>query len=305
MFIDMKDAGITPTVVCYNAMIDALGKNGQLLEMKQMFSDMNDAKITSNVFTYTAMIDALGKNGQLREMNQMFKDMKDARITPDDRSYNAMIDAFGKNGQLREMKQMFSDMSSAKIAPTVFSYNSMIDALGKHGQLPEMTQMFRDMKNAGIAADEVTYYSLIDSLEANDEIKLVDEFLANATVIKLLEKYQHESGHDDFCPHFYPAQSKELYMNLHGLTVGLCRGVLRRALHLADDLKGSGKVVTVVVGKGLHTENVKVLADGSTTSVGGGEGGIIGPSLLKYLKEELVCDCVVDPNNAGRILITL
>jgi hypothetical protein len=74
---------------------------------------------------------------------------------------------------------------------------------------------------------------------------------------------------------------------------------------LADDLKGSEKVATIVVGKGLHTDNVKVLADGSTKSVSGGEGGIIGPSLLKYLKEELGCDCIVDPNNAGRILITL
>jgi hypothetical protein len=56
---------------------------------------------------------------------------------------------------------------------------------------------------------------------------------------------------------------------------------------------------------GLDTENVEVLADGSTKSTGGGEGDSTGLHLLKYLKEELSCDCIASPTNAGRILFTL
>jgi pentatricopeptide repeat protein len=204
-------------------------------------------------------------------------------------SYIVVFCRYRKEGLTEKMMEVLDAMIDAGFTPDVTTYNLMMDALGKDGQLILKMQVFDDMENAGLALDKFTYYSMIDSLEANNENDLVDECIAKASArgVKLYLSSLH---------FHHPAQSKELYINLHGLSVGDCRDVLRTELRLVDNKEGRGGVDTVVVVKGFHT---------NTDAISPGGGGAIVPSLLKYMKEELKCDCIVDPNNAGRILITL
>jgi hypothetical protein len=85
---------------------------------------------------------------------------------------------------------------------------------------------------------------------------------------------------------------------LHKLSAGICKSIARRALRLVDGdnelvaLKDSGKkkVETIIVGKGLHTMS-------KSKNMNPGKGGIVGPILLHYVKDELKRDCIIDPKN--------
>jgi pentatricopeptide repeat protein len=263
-------------------------------------------------------------------MKEMFVEMtNDAGIAPTERIYCSVLKTLGENKKMDEMKELFTDMVDAGVvAPSVRIYTTMLDALGKNEQIQEMFDLFSKMKTSGIAPDFACCSTVINILEDSGEEFLVDEFLTDPSIIDLLEKHQRSKGRESITLHFHAAQCKKLYLNVHELNSGVCRGILRRALRLMDGFRGSGREAVVVVGKGLHTKKKRMVKKKvekmgrednaeekervteeeieATAAAAAGEGSsVIGPVLLKYLREELKRDCKFDPNNAGRILVTL
>lgn len=57
----MKDEGIQPDVIAYNAVLDACGKKGSRDELLKYLKEMDNKGFEPDLVTYTILISAFGK----------------------------------------------------------------------------------------------------------------------------------------------------------------------------------------------------------------------------------------------------
>ncbi len=120
---NLTDAGITPNVITYNAVISACEKGGKAEEALEIFKAI-PVGITLDVITYTAVISACGKGGKAEKALEIFNKMLDAGITPNVITYNAVISACEKGGKAEEALEIFHKMYSEGLIRK-FSHNAL------------------------------------------------------------------------------------------------------------------------------------------------------------------------------------
>ncbi|KAM0957661.1 hypothetical protein ACFX2A_026290 [Malus domestica] len=170
----MKDSGLKPNLVTYNAVIDAYGKGewgsrgrGGLWEAAQnLCSEMVDRGIDQNIYTYNTLLDAICKGGQMDLAYQMMsekpsknilanvlgrfedalnvcKEMESVGIAKVVVSYNALL------GGLR----MVNEMKEERVSPNILTYSTLIDVFSKGGLYAEAMKVFKEFKHAGLKAE--------------------------------------------------------------------------------------------------------------------------------------------------------
>ncbi|KAM1189924.1 hypothetical protein ACFX2J_025539 [Malus domestica] len=98
----MKDSGLKPNLVTYNAVIDAYGKGewslrgrGGLWEAAQnLCSEMVDGGIDQDIYTYNTLLDAICKGGQMDLAYQMMSEMPSKNILANVVTFSTIIDGY-------------------------------------------------------------------------------------------------------------------------------------------------------------------------------------------------------------------
>ncbi len=184
---NLTDAGITPNVITYNAVISACEKGGKAEEALEIFKAI-PVGITLDVITYTAVISACGKGGKAEKALEIFNKMLDAGITPNVITYNAVISACGKGGKAEKALEIFKAIPVG-IPLNVIIYNAVISACEKGGKAEEALEIFNKMPDAGITPNVITYNAVISACEkggkAEKALEIFNKMYSKGLIRKL------------------------------------------------------------------------------------------------------------------------
>ncbi|KAL0420143.1 UNVERIFIED_CONTAM: Pentatricopeptide repeat-containing protein, chloroplastic [Sesamum radiatum] len=158
VFESMKDSGLKPNLVTYNALIDACGKGGaDYKRALEIFDEMLQNGVQPDRITYNSLL-------AFDEAFAVGKEMESIGIKKDVVTYNALLDGFGKQGMYDKVKELFAEMKKEHLSPNLLTYSTLISVYSKGGLYKEAMEVYREFKRHGLKADVVFYSKLIDAL---------------------------------------------------------------------------------------------------------------------------------------------
>ncbi|KAG5177935.1 hypothetical protein JKP88DRAFT_350531 [Tribonema minus] len=125
---DMRQRGLEPTLITYNAMLDAAAKRG----------------LEPTLITYNAMLNAAAKRDlhtddttpsrctpapDAADALHLLADMQERRLRPDNISYATAIAACGNDGMTEDALRLLDEAHTAGLAPGTYAHNAATDAL--------------------------------------------------------------------------------------------------------------------------------------------------------------------------------
>ncbi|GLT43114.1 hypothetical protein SLA2020_170850 [Shorea laevis] len=162
VFDSLKDYGITPNLVTYNAVIDACGKGGvEFSRVMEIFNEMVRNGIQPDRITFNSLLAVCSRVGAWETARNLFSEMIDKGIEPDVFTYNTLLDAICKGGQMDLAFHMLQEMPKKGLKPNVVTYSTMIDGYSKVDRYDDALHMFGQMRYLGIALDRVLYNTLL------------------------------------------------------------------------------------------------------------------------------------------------
>ncbi|XP_062009435.1 putative pentatricopeptide repeat-containing protein At1g10330 isoform X5 [Rosa rugosa] len=197
-----------PCVVACNAMIDGLGKNGDMGGAVSMFERMPERDVVS----WTSVISGFGRNGWFGEGVWFFKrmmgseDVRGGFVKPNEATFvsvlsscanldgwgslywgkqihgyvvrnevqlsvfmgTALVDLYGKSGCLSGAWNVFEEMRVKEVC----TWNAMISALSLNGGEKEALELFEKMKmEKRLRPNEVTFVAVLTACARGNSVK--------------------------------------------------------------------------------------------------------------------------------------
>ncbi|KDP28278.1 hypothetical protein JCGZ_14049 [Jatropha curcas] len=162
VFDSMKDYGLKPNLVTYNAVIDACGKGGvEFNKVVEIFDEMLKNGVQPDRITFNSLLAVCSRGGLWEAARGLFSEMVNRGIAQDIFTYNTLLDAVCKGGQMDLAFEIMSEMPGKNILPNVVTYSTMIDGYAKAGRLDDALNLFSEMKFLGIGLDRISYNTLL------------------------------------------------------------------------------------------------------------------------------------------------
>jgi pentatricopeptide repeat domain-containing protein 1 len=157
----MKQEGVAPNVICYNAVLDTHAKSGQWERALGLLQDMMDDGLEPTITSFSVTIGACGRSGQSERAVDLLDVIEQHALQPNLICYNTAIDACAKVGKWQEALQLLHRMKEAAVWPDVISMNGTIDACARAGEWATAEALLRNMRSWGVAPDLISYNSAI------------------------------------------------------------------------------------------------------------------------------------------------
>ncbi|KAJ1265843.1 hypothetical protein BS78_08G105200 [Paspalum vaginatum] len=158
----MKGAGLRPTTVSYNAVIDACGKGGVDLRFTLgYFRQMLQDGLCPDRKTFNSLLAACSRAGHLEDARAVFDEMIHLGSGRDIYTYNTFVDAICKCGNMELAVQVVLDMEAKNLKPNVVTYSTLMDGFSKLEKYDEALKLREKMKSLGIQLDRVCYNTLL------------------------------------------------------------------------------------------------------------------------------------------------
>lgn len=161
----------------------------------QLLEEASDA-VACTSMTYNAIMDALVREGDMSSATALFRDMTLRGTMPDLITHSTLIKGHCARGELEEALQLLCQMQRRGIMPDLVLFNSMLDGCA-HRQMRTLTeQVLRDMEAASVSPSNATIsilvklYGRCNDLDAAFEVvesyPVKYKFKANAQVYTCL-----------------------------------------------------------------------------------------------------------------------
>jgi pentatricopeptide repeat protein len=146
VFREMLSKGIEPSVVTFNAIIDACARNGHMDALPGLRQEMKSRNLSPNLITYSTMIKGFC---QRQDMPSALKTLEDLRQTPslrpDEIVYNTLLEGCSSSGLLVEGERLLSEMRSDGISPSNYTLTVMVRLLGHARRLDRAVELVDDI----------------------------------------------------------------------------------------------------------------------------------------------------------------
>lgn len=159
----MRANGIRADLPATNAMLNALGKNGEATAAAQLLQRMEAEGLHPNAISYNTVIDAHGRAGNLKAATHTLRDMVEDGLRPNERTFSNLISACARMGRVEEAFHFFNALQRRGLQPNAIIYSSLVDACGRAGQIRRAYGVLKRMDSEGHAPNVVTWTALIDA----------------------------------------------------------------------------------------------------------------------------------------------
>jgi pentatricopeptide repeat protein len=150
VFEEMKQVGVKPDVVTWNALIPAYGQHGYVKKSLDSFQQMQQTGVKPNSITMIAVLNSCSHSGLISEAMQLLNSMKSRfDIAPNTKHQNCIVDALGRAGRLDEAEKFVHGMAE----PDAVTWKTLLSACRTHG----------DVKRAEHAAHHVQQLDPLDA----------------------------------------------------------------------------------------------------------------------------------------------
>uniref|UniRef100_A0A0V0HUZ0 Putative pentatricopeptide repeat-containing protein, mitochondrial-like n=1 Tax=Solanum chacoense TaxID=4108 RepID=A0A0V0HUZ0_SOLCH len=134
------EKGCTRDSYCYNALIDALAKNGKIDEALVLFKRMEDEGCDQTVYTYTILISGMFKEHQNEEALKLWHMMIDKGITPNAASFRALSTGLCLSGKVARACKILDELAPMGVILET-AFEDMINVLCKAGRIKEACKL--------------------------------------------------------------------------------------------------------------------------------------------------------------------
>ncbi|KAG5182838.1 hypothetical protein JKP88DRAFT_317281 [Tribonema minus] len=192
IFRSMRDQGIKPNAHSWGALLDAIGKAGQVAEMMAWYGEMlASGGVKPNIIMMTTLLDNAGKAGEPGIVERIWRDMLDRQLEPDVKSYNTRISCYATANQPDQAEGVLAEMcQSAAVKPNAFCFNSLMQAYINDKRLDEAERIIGRMRAAGVEPDFCTWRVIIHAADELGDIKKADGLYCDALSSKAINPYR-------------------------------------------------------------------------------------------------------------------
>ncbi|KAG5188151.1 hypothetical protein JKP88DRAFT_133201, partial [Tribonema minus] len=144
--------GIKPNIRSWGALLDAIGKAGQVADMMAWYGEMlTSGGVKPNIIIMTTLLDNAGKARELGVAEGIWREMRDRQLEPDVWSYAALITCYAMAKQPDKAEDVLAEMvQSATIKPNAITFNSIMKAYMNDKRLDEAERVIGRMRAAGV-----------------------------------------------------------------------------------------------------------------------------------------------------------
>lgn len=189
VFDSMREAGVTPTIVTYGALIQAHVRSFDLEGARRVLAAARDdiraggdAEAMRSPVLHTAVINGLVQAGKYEDAWDVWMDMRIEGVQPDAVAFTCMITACGKTDQVEKGLNLLLEMKRNSIQPSHVTYNALMHAAGRSMRLYHHAyQLFSEMEVHGLARDVYSYNAVILAASQTADVTKAREFMYQMT----------------------------------------------------------------------------------------------------------------------------
>ncbi|KAK1422311.1 hypothetical protein QVD17_25336 [Tagetes erecta] len=175
---DMKGAGITPDIFCYNTFLKCVcdknvktNPSGLVPEALNVMIEMRTYAIAPTTISYNILLSCLGKTRRVKEAVQILNTMRKTGCSPDWVSYYLLARVLYLTGRFGKGKQMVDEMINDGLIPERKFYYDLIGVLCGVERVNYALELFDLMKKSALGGYEKVYDLLIPKLCKNGEFE--------------------------------------------------------------------------------------------------------------------------------------
>eukprot|EP00611_Tribonema_gayanum_P025542 TRINITY_DN583_c0_g1_i2.p1 TRINITY_DN583_c0_g1~~TRINITY_DN583_c0_g1_i2.p1 ORF type:complete len:367 (+),score=47.39 TRINITY_DN583_c0_g1_i2:1276-2376(+) len=224
--------GIVPNVQNWNALLDAIGRAGQIDAMLEKYREMRTSGQRPDRFTMHTMLSNAAAAGRCDIAQATWMEMRDVQMEPEARNYNAMINCYATAEEPEKAEEVLAEMcESASVKPDVLTFSSLMKAYIVVGRLDEAESVISRMRAAGVEPDLQTWKSIIHAADAARDVKRADQLYSELLLSGTFKPYKswRNSNIKDVSG---KRQPKGTVMDLHKTNPGTGRAAIRHELQL-------------------------------------------------------------------------
>ena len=159
-------------------LINFYGKSGQLDNCWKIFGDEKLEKETS---TWNAMIHALGRNGQIDRAMEMYRNMDSCGVGVDGKTYIALLNALSHVGEAEQAYLLWrTQITDDGIKYDRFVMTSLVDCFTRKGMLQEALNRVMEYEEKTNGCDHIMWMTLLNGCSKHPghsiERVIVDEY---------------------------------------------------------------------------------------------------------------------------------
>mmetsp|Transcript_48166 Transcript_48166/g.90198 ORF Transcript_48166/g.90198 Transcript_48166/m.90198 type:complete len:945 (+) Transcript_48166:123-2957(+) len=171
-------AGVTRSTQCYNAVIHAFTKVGDI-ERAEVWLDrmesaakeapeeqsgaVSGAGFSPDVYSYSAIMDAYAQRGETARAEACFERMQASGVRPDAVSFNTVVKAHARSGNISGAEQWLMRAHRQAVQVDAYGYNAIIAAAARCGDPKTAEHWLIRMLQDGACPDVVSYNSVINA----------------------------------------------------------------------------------------------------------------------------------------------
>ncbi|PKA62196.1 Pentatricopeptide repeat-containing protein [Apostasia shenzhenica] len=178
-FISSHSASISPNLVSYNILINALCEEGLHDDALKTLDLMAQRDVSPSVITFNTLLNGFYKKGNISMGDEIWKRMVDAGVSPDVRSFNSKIRGFVSAGMIPEAFEALEELRRSDLQPDSHTFNALMKGFLLGGKLEEAKRIFEEMGKNGCLPDRITLRQFIPKLCHSGEVNLALELCRN------------------------------------------------------------------------------------------------------------------------------
>lgn len=165
LFDEMLQQGLVPDIVCFNAIIAALCRAGELALAHEWLKEMRQIhKLEPDAATYSAFLSAATEMKDLNASIKVLDRMKRDGLTPNVFTYNTVMKLRCELGKIDEAYELLDEMLLRGVKPDTWSYNTILAVHCKLKQSNKALRLIERMDNESCLPDQHTYNMLLKML---------------------------------------------------------------------------------------------------------------------------------------------
>ncbi|XP_078177134.1 pentatricopeptide repeat-containing protein At5g57250, mitochondrial-like [Carex rostrata] len=173
----VKKLGLSPNLVTYTALADALCKDGRIEEASYLISEMEEKGIVLDPVLYSTLISGYIRKGLLMDGLMKYCEMIKNGLNPDVVNYTNIIEGFCKEGSVEKVFGFLNEMTRRNISPNLVTLTALIGGFCNRSRFKEALQVYYKIEELGISSDNFAETILIDSMCKNGDLDMAVGFL--------------------------------------------------------------------------------------------------------------------------------
>jgi len=266
---EMLDRSIEPTIVTFNAMIDACARNGQMDAVPDLLTLMKTKRLVSNAITYSTTIKGFCQRGEIQSALGVLDEMRRAtNLKPDEIVYNNLLDGCAQGGFVAEGERLLADMQKEGIVPSSYTLTALVKLMGQARRpdeafslVEEISSKYRFQPNCHVYGGLIT--ACVTVRDGPRAMKVFDQMAREGMLVE-------GRAWQALLRMAVATRNYKQAVHVCGIVMGVPNSL------------GSRPIVSV----GRAEDDVFIRETLKTIMQAGGEAGALATPLLKYAKEQ-------------------